>query len=72
MQFFVLKNMMVLPISVLELDEFKKDTIPKITGEEFVRTLDRITSNKDFTNWIPLNGSAHGNLRVIMDTTIRE
>lgn len=61
----------VLPISVLEeLDEFKKGHDSKnYEAREFIRTLDRITSNKDFTNWIPLNGSTHGNLRVIMDTT---
>ena len=60
----------VLPISVLEeLDEFKKGHDSKnYEAREFIRTLDRITDGKDFTNWIPLNGQSHGNLRVIMDT----
>ena len=61
----------VLPISVLEeLDEFKKGHDSKnYEAREFIRTLDRITEGKDFTNWIPLNGDTHGNLRVIMDTS---
>lgn len=61
----------VLPISVLEeLDEFKKGHDSKnYEAREFIRTLDKITENKDFTNWIPLNGAEHGNLRVIMDVS---
>ena len=38
-------------------------------AREFIRTLDKITEGKDFTDWIPLNGDTHGNLRVIMDTS---
>lgn len=60
----------VLPISVLEeLDEFKKGRDSKnYEAREFIRTLDRLTQNKDFTNWIPL-GEGKGSFRVIMDTS---
>jgi PhoH-like ATPase len=52
----------VLPISVLEeLDEFKKGHDSKnYEAREFIRTLDKITEGKDFTNWIPLNGEDTG------------
>ena len=60
----------VLPISVLEeLDEFKKGHDSKnYEAREFIRTLDRLTQDKDFTNWIPL-GEGKGRFRVIMDTS---
>ena len=60
----------VLPISVLEeLDEFKKGNDSKnYEAREFIRTLDKITEGKDFTNWIPLNGEETGSIKVIMDT----
>ena len=61
----------VLPISVLEeLDEFKKGHDSKnYEAREFIRTLDKITEGKDFTNWIPLNGEDTGAIKVIMDTS---
>lgn len=61
----------VLPISVLEeLDEFKKGHDSKnYEAREFIRTLDKITEGKDFTNWIPINGETHGSLKVVMDTS---
>ena len=61
----------VLPISVLEeLDEFKKGHDSKnYEAREFIRTLDKITEGKDFTNWIPLNGVETGSIKVIMDTS---
>ena len=60
----------VLPISVLEeLDEFKKGHDSKnYEAREFIRTLDRLTQDKDFTQWIEL-GEGKGSFRVIMDTS---
>ena len=64
----------VLPISVLEelTNSRKVHDSKNYEAREFIRTLDRITEGKDFTNWIPLNGQSHGNLRVIMDTSHKD
>lgn len=60
----------VLPISVLEeLDEFKKGHDTKnYEAREFIRTLDKLTEGKDFTQWIPLGGEGQGKIKVTMDT----
>lgn len=60
----------VIPISVLEeLDEFKKGHDSKnYEAREFIRSLDKITEGRDFTQWIPLDGEDSGSIKVIMDT----
>jgi PhoH-like ATPase len=59
----------VLPITVLEeLDEFKKGHDSKnYEAREFIRSLDKLTEGKDFTNWIPLEGENAGSIKVVMD-----
>ncbi|MBK9176846.1 MAG: PhoH family protein [Flavobacteriales bacterium] len=56
-----------IPIQVLEeLDTFKKgnDTI-NYEAREFIRYLDDIAKRDVLTDWIPLNGSTHGKLKVV-------
>lgn len=61
----------VLPISVLEeLDEFKKGHDSKnYEAREFIRTLDKITKECDFTNWVQISEHRSGRIRVVMDTS---
>lgn len=61
----------VLPISVLEeLDEFKKGHDSKnYEAREFIRTLDKITEGKNFTNWLPIAEHRDGRIKVVMDTS---
>ncbi|MBK6342164.1 MAG: PhoH family protein [Flavobacteriales bacterium] len=56
-----------IPIQVLEeLDTFKKgnDTI-NYEAREFIRHLDSIAQRDVLTDWIPLNGTTHGKLKVV-------
>ncbi|HRH38273.1 MAG TPA: PhoH family protein [Flavobacteriales bacterium] len=56
-----------IPIQVLEeLDTFKKgnDTI-NYEAREFIRRLDDIANRDVLTDWIPLNGTSHGKLKVV-------
>ena len=61
------KNDIAIPITVLEeLDTFKKgNDIINLHAREFIRYLDGISDANLLESWIPLNGSSHGNLRVI-------
>ncbi|MEM9895500.1 MAG: PhoH family protein [Bacteroidota bacterium] len=58
-----------LPITVLEeLDQFKKGNDTKnFESREFIRLLDKLAKDHSLNDWIPLNGKAKGNFRVIMD-----
>lgn len=56
-----------IPIQVLEeLDNFKKgnDTL-NYEAREFIRLIDGIAHRDLLTDWIPLNGSTHGKLKVL-------
>ncbi|MEO9967682.1 MAG: PhoH family protein [Reichenbachiella sp.] len=61
-----------IPITVLEeLDNFKKgnDTI-NFEAREFARLLDGLAQDHMLQNWIPLNGSTKGKLKVLMHSNI--
>lgn len=62
-------NDIAIPITVLEeLDAFKKgNDVINLHAREFIRYLDRISDKNMLQNWIPLNGRAHGKLRVLKD-----
>jgi PhoH-like ATPase len=57
-----------IPITVLEeLDQFKKGNDTRnFEAREFIRMLDRLSSNHTLQDWIPLNGKNRGNFKVIM------
>jgi PhoH-like ATPase len=57
-----------IPITVLEeLDQFKKGNDTRnFEAREFIRMLDGLSSNHTLQDWIPLNGKARGNFKVIM------
>ena len=59
-----------IPITVLEeLDNFKKGNDTKnFEAREFIRFLDKLSANHMLQNWIPLNGKAKGNFKVLMST----
>ncbi len=57
-----------IPITVLEeLDNFKKgnDTI-NFEAREFIRYLDKLSSEHIISEWIPINGPTRGRFKVIM------
>ncbi len=63
-----------IPITVLEeLDQFKKGNDTRnFEAREFIRMLDKLSSNHTLQEWIPLNGqtrgpSSRGNFKVIMN-----
>jgi PhoH-like ATPase len=63
------ENDVAIPITVLEeLDNFKKgnDTI-NFEAREFIRFLDKLSSQHTLQDWIPLNGDTKGRFKVIMD-----
>jgi len=55
------------PITVLEeLDHFKKgDTVVNLQAREFIRHLDKLSSRDLLQEWIPLDGSDLGRMRVV-------
>ena len=59
-----------IPITVLEeLDQFKKGNDTRnFEAREFIRMLDGLSSNHTLQDWIPLNGKARGNFKVIMSS----
>ncbi len=63
------KNDIAIPITVLEeLDTFKKgNNVINLHAREFIRYLDKISDKNMLQNWIPLNGRAHGKLRVLKE-----
>jgi PhoH-like ATPase len=67
------KNDVAIPITVLEeLDTFKKgNNVLNLHAREFIRYLDKISDKNMLQNWIPLNGSTHGRLRVLKDEASR-
>jgi PhoH-like ATPase len=63
------KHDIAIPITVLEeLDTFKKgSSVTNLHAREFIRYLDKISSDNLLQKWIPLNGSTHGKMRVLSD-----
>lgn len=60
-----------IPITVLEeLDQFKKGSnVINMHAREFSRILDKLSGHNMLQNWISLNGTSKGKLRVIMEQT---
>lgn len=57
-----------IPITVLEeLDHFKKGNDTKnFEAREFIRMIDKLSSNHMLDHWIPLNGKTKGKFKVLM------
>jgi PhoH-like ATPase len=57
-----------IPITVLEeLDQFKKgSSVLNRNAREFIRRLDEFSSDNLLQDWIPLNGSESGRVRVVL------
>ncbi len=60
----------VIPITVLEeLDNFKKGNETKnFEARELIRLLDKISIDKDITQWIALPGENKGNFKIVLNT----
>jgi PhoH-like ATPase len=60
---------LAVPITVLEeLDSFKKGNhVLNLHAREFIRRLDKLSEHNDLREWLPLNGSEHGRLRVVTE-----
>jgi PhoH-like ATPase len=60
----------VIPITVLEeLDQFKKgNDIINYEAREFIRILDDLSGDHLLSGWIPINGEAKGEFKVMMTT----
>jgi PhoH-like ATPase len=58
-----------IPVTVLEeVDQFKKgNTVNNFHAREFIRNLDKLSHKDLMQNWISLNGSSHGKLKVLVD-----
>jgi PhoH-like ATPase len=58
-----------IPISVLEeIDQFKKgDSVINFNAREFIRSIDTLSTKNLLENWIPLNGTSRGKLRVLTE-----
>ncbi|MCX2739324.1 PhoH family protein [Pontibacter anaerobius] len=61
-----------IPITVLEeLDNFKKgNDIKNFEAREFIRFIDKLSSEHKLQDWIPLNGRNKGSFKVLMNNTI--
>jgi len=58
-----------IPVTVLEeVDQFKKgNTVNNFHAREFIRNMDKLSHKDLMQQWIPLNGSTHGKLKVLVD-----
>ncbi|TPE45919.1 PhoH family protein [Pontibacter mangrovi] len=61
-----------IPITVLEeLDNFKKgNDIKNFEAREFIRFIDKLSSEHRLQDWIPLNGKNKGSFKVLMNNTL--
>jgi len=61
-------NDVAIPITVLEeLDHFKKGNDTKnFEAREFIRIMDKLSTNNSLQNWIPIDRPKHGYFKVIM------
>ncbi len=59
----------VIPLTVLEeLDQFKKgSSVMNLQAREFIRQLDALSGDNLLREWIPLNGTAGGRVRVLTE-----
>ena len=63
------ENDIGIPITVLEeLDHLKKgnDTL-NFEAREFIRMIDKLSSDKMLNNWIPLNGKTKGKFKILVN-----
>ncbi|WP_439883064.1 PhoH family protein [Pontibacter sp. MBLB2868] len=60
-----------IPITVLEeLDNFKKgNDIKNFEAREFIRFIDKLSSEHKLQDWLPLNGKKKGSFKVLMNDT---
>ncbi|WP_276495937.1 PhoH family protein [Pontibacter litorisediminis] len=60
-----------IPITVLEeLDNFKKgNDIKNFEAREFIRFIDKLSSENRLQDWIPLNGRNKGSFKVLMNNS---
>ena len=60
---------LAIPVTVLEeLDNFKKgNNVLNRHAREFIRRLDGLSEDHDLREWLPLNGSTSGRLRVLVE-----
>jgi PhoH-like ATPase len=65
------ENDVAIPITVLEeLDNFKKGNDTKnFEAREFIRFIDKLSSEHKLQEWLPLNGKNAGYFKVLMDKT---
>jgi PhoH-like ATPase len=58
-----------IPVTVLEeVDQFKKgSTVNNFHAREFIRNLDKLSDKDLMQNWISLNGTSHGKIKVLVD-----
>jgi PhoH-like ATPase len=61
-------NDIAIPITVLEeLDHFKKgNDIKNFEAREFIRIMDKLSSNHSLRQWIPIDQPNHGHFKVCM------
>ncbi len=61
-------NDIAIPITVLEeLDHFKKgNDIKNFEAREFIRIIDKLSTNHSLQKWIPIDSPNHGNFKVCM------
>lgn len=61
-------NDIAIPITVLEeLDHFKKgNDIKNFEAREFIRIIDKLSTNHSLQKWIPIDEPNHGNFKVCM------
>ena len=62
------ENDVAIPITVLEeLDNFKKgNDIKNFEAREFIRFIDKLSTEHMLQDWLPLNGRNKGNFKVLM------
>ena len=63
------ENDIGIPITVLEeLDHLKKgnDTL-NFEAREFIRMIDKLSSDKMLNDWIPLNGKTKGKFKILVN-----
>ncbi|MFD2066895.1 PhoH family protein [Pontibacter silvestris] len=65
------ENDVAIPITVLEeLDNFKKgNDIKNFEAREFIRFIDKLSSEHKLQDWLPLNGKNKGSFKVLMGDT---
>jgi PhoH-like ATPase len=67
------ENDVAIPITVLEeLDNFKKgNDIKNFEAREFIRFIDKLSTEHMLQDWLPLNGKNKGNFKVLMNHQVK-